>query len=96
MHLFSDLRLFEKPPKKAGFASLRWIAWRFLMYGAAFLAFTAVFAAIHYVGGEPIYYKNEDRYLTSAEAKDGFLMFFSAGGLFFILGLAGVRFIPRP
>ena len=90
----SDFRLFERPPKP-GTALFRWIAWRWMIFGLVFVCFVGLFAAIHYIGGEPIYYTNENRNLTSNEARNMFLLFLSGGGLFFLLGLLGVLLIPR-
>ena len=94
MRIFSDFRLFEKPPKPSP-ALFRWIAWRWLLVGFAACCFTLVFFAVHHLGGEPIYYSNEDRDLTSNEAQSVFLLFMSASGAFALLGLVGVIFIPK-
>ena len=95
MRKFSDFTLFERPPKP-GLALFRWIAWRWLLLGIVFTAFISVFAAIHYMGGEPIYYVNEGRNLTSEEASSMLAMFFLGGGFFIFLGLAGVLLTPKP
>ena len=94
MRIFSDFRLFERPPRP-GVALFRWIAWRWLLLGLAFIAFFAVVAVTHYVGGEPNYYVNEGRNLSADEAASMFSLFFDAGGLFTLLGLAGVILIPK-
>jgi hypothetical protein len=94
VRVFSDLRLFERPPKP-GRTLFRWIAWRWLLFSMLFTAFVAVFAYLHYASGEPIYYTNENRNLTADEARSLFALFFAGGGLFFVLGLAGILFIPK-
>ena len=94
MRLISDFRLLERPPKP-GPALFRWIAWRWCLFGLVFVLFVALFAVIHYLGGEPIYYVNEDRYLTDGEVSGMMAMFIFVGGLFFSLGLAGILFIPK-
>lgn len=94
MRIFSDFRVFERPPKPSA-ALFRWIAWRWLLLGILFTCFVVIFAAMHLVGGEPIYYTNEDRYLSDAEVRDMFWLFLSGGGVFLILGLLGVLFIPK-
>ena len=59
------------------------------------MVFVGVFAVMHYIYGQPIYYTNEDRYLSAEEARRNFVLFLSGGGLFLMLGLAGVLFIPK-
>ena len=95
MRVFSDFTLFERAPKP-GLALFRWIAWRWLLLGILFTAGVGVFAVMHYVGGEPIYYVNEGRNLSTDEASSMFALFFFGGGLFLFLGLAGVLLIPKP
>lgn len=95
MDFFSDFRLFEKPPRSPGLALFRWIAWRWLMFGSLFILFVGFFAAMHYLGGEPIYYTNEDRNLSEGEVRTTIGLFVSGAGLFSFLGLAGVLFIPK-
>ena len=51
MRIFSDFRLFERPPKP-GVALFRWIAWRWLVLGVLFTVFVAIFAGMHYLGGD--------------------------------------------
>lgn len=94
MRIVSDFRLFERPPK-LGVALFRWVAWRWLLVGSLFIAFVAFFFGMHYLGGEPIYYTNEDRYLSDEEASSLLGLFLSGGGFFLFFGLAGVIFIPR-
>ncbi len=94
MHIFSDFRLFERPPN-LGLALFRWIAWRCLLFGILFTGFMAIFAVMHYVGEEPIYYVNEGRYLSDEEARSLIGEFFCTGAIFLFLGLAGVLLIPR-
>lgn len=73
----------------------RWIAWRWLAFGFLFTGFVLAFAVSYLIAGEPIYYVNEKRNLTDAEAWDMILMFLSGGGFFFIAGLLGVLFLPK-
>ena len=94
VRIISDFRMFERPPKPSA-ALFRWIAWRWLVLGSLFTCFVMVMAAMHFVGGEPIYYTNEDRYLSDAEVWDMVWLFLSGGGLFVVLGLLGVLFIPK-
>ncbi|MCL9998633.1 MAG: hypothetical protein NBV68_04575 [Erythrobacter sp.] len=94
MGFFSDFRIFERPPKP-GPRLFRWIAWRWLALGFLFTSLILVFAISHFIGGEPIYYVNEKRNLTDAEAWDMILMFLSGGGFFFIAGLLGVLYLPE-
>jgi hypothetical protein len=94
VRIISDFRIFERPPKPSA-ALFRWIAWRWLLMGILFACFVAVIAVMHFVGGEPIYYINEDRYLSHAEVREMLWMFLSGGGLFLILGLLGVLLIPK-
>lgn len=94
MGFFSDFRIFERPPEP-GPRLFRWIAWRWLALGFLFTGFVVAFAISHFIGGEPIYYVNEKRNLTDAEAWDMILMFLSGGGFFFIAGLLGVLFLPK-
>jgi len=94
MRLFSDFRLFERPPKP-GLALFRWIAWRWLMLGILFVMFVAVFAASYYIGGQPVYFTNEQRYLSEPEVRSQIWPFLSGGGAFLLLGLAGVVFLPK-
>lgn len=94
MRLFSDFRIFERPPKPSA-ALFRWIAWRWMALGLLFTCFTAFFAVMHFVGGEPIYCTNEDRNLTDDEVWNLVWLFLSGGGLFFLLGLLGVLIIPK-
>ena len=94
MRIFSDFRVFERPPKPSP-ALFRWIAWRWLLVGIALTCFVVFFAAMHFVGGEPVYYTNERRYLSDAEVWVGVGLLLSGGGLFSVLGLLGVLFIPK-
>ncbi len=94
MRIFSDFKLFERPPKP-GQSLFRYIAWRWLAFGTLFIVFTAFFAAMHYVGGEPIYYTNEHRNMTDHEVGESLVLFFAGGALFAILGLIGVLVIPK-
>lgn len=94
MRIISDFRIFERPPKPSA-ALFRWIAWRWLLLGTLFTCFVVLFAAMHFVGGEPIYYTNEHRNLSDGEAWALVFLFLSGGGLFLILGLLGVLFIPK-
>ncbi len=94
MRIFSDFRIFERPPKP-GLRLFRWIAWRWLALGVLFTSFILVFAISHFIGGEPIYYTNEKRNLTDSEAWEMILMFLSGGGFFFIVGLLGVLYLPK-
>ena len=94
MRIFSDFKLFERPPKP-GVKLFRWIPWRWLFLGALFTIFVATIAIMHYFGGEPFYYTNEDRYLSEQEVRTLIGQFLSIGGLFLILGLLGVVFIPK-
>ena len=94
MRIFSDFRLFERPPK-AGLAFFRWLAWRWLLFGIMFIGFFAVVAVVHYVGGEPMYYVNERRNLRADEVRSLLGLFFAGGGLFAFLGFLGVLLIPK-
>ncbi len=94
MRIFSDFRIFERPPKP-GLRLFRWIAWRWLALGVLFTSFILVFAVSHFIGGEPIYYTNEKRNLTDAETWEMIQMFLSGGGFFFIVGLIGVLSLPK-
>jgi hypothetical protein len=94
MGFFSDLRIFELPPKP-GRRLFRWIAWRWLALGFLFTSFVIAFAVSYLVGGEPIYSVNEKRNLTDAEAWDMILMFLSGSGFFLIVGLLGVLYLPK-
>ena len=94
MRLFSDFRIFERPPKP-GSALFRWIAWRWLVLGVLLTCFILIFAAAHFLWGQPIYYTNEDRNLTDAEVWNVVWLFVSGGGLFAIIGLLGVLFLPK-
>ena len=94
MRIFSDFRVFERPPRPSR-ALFRWIAWRWHFFAIVFLCFVAIFAAAHFVGGEPIYYTNEQRNLTDAEVWELVWVFLSGGSLFLILGSLGVLFIPK-
>lgn len=94
MRVFSDFRIFERPPKTA-VRLFRWIAWRWLALGFLFTGFVLALAASHFIGGEPIYYINENRNLTDAEAWNMILMFLSGGGFFFLIGLLGVLYLPK-
>lgn len=94
MRIFSDFSLFERPPRQMA-PLARWVAWRWLLVGFLFTAFTLAFFASPIIGGEPIYYVNEDRKLTSDEARDVFLLFLSGGSFFLIGGLVGVLLIPK-
>lgn len=94
LRLFSDFRIFERPPKPSP-ALFRWIAWRWLVLGILLILFIFAFAAAHFVWAQPIYYTNEDRNLTDAEVWKVVRLFASGGGLFFILGLVGVLFLPK-
>ena len=93
MRIFSDFKVFERPPKPP--ALFRWMAWRWLFLGIAVLCFIALFAFMHFVKGEPIYYTNENRILSDAEVWNLVWVFVAAGGLFSVLGLLGVLFIPK-
>ncbi len=94
MGFFSDFRIFEPPPKP-GPRLFRWIAWSWLALGFLFTSFVIAFAVSYLFGGEPIYYVNEKRNLTDAEAWDMIFMFLSGGGFFFIVGLLGVLYLPK-
>ena len=65
------------------------------MLGLILTCFVLAFAAAHFIWGQPIYYTNEDRNLTHAEVWQIVVLFVAGGGLFSILGLIGVLFIPR-
>lgn len=94
MQLFSDFRVFERPPKP-GAALFRWIAWRWLFLGIGLICFVGVIAAMHLLGREPIYYTNEHRNLSDREVWQSVWLFVIGGGLFSVLGLLGVLYIPR-
>src|SRR5688572_23289404 len=94
MRIFSDFSVFERPPK-LGVAWFRWLAWQWLLLGLLFTVFVAFFFGMHYLGGEPIYFTNEDRYLSEKEVRSLLVLFLSGGDLFLFLGLAGVFFLPR-
>lgn len=94
MRIFSDFRLFERPPRPSA-ALARWVAWRWLLVGLLFTMFTVIFFGTHSLGGEPIYYVNEDRNLTGDETRSLFTLFLSGGGFFLFSGLAGVLLIPK-
>ena len=94
MRLFSDFRIFERPPKPS-FALVRWMAWRFLLLGAVLSCFLAYFYATYVAGGELLFYTNENRYLTRSETIELFWLFFSGWIPFLILGLLGVLFVPK-
>jgi hypothetical protein len=66
-----------------------------LALGLLLICFILVFAATHFIGGEPIYYTNENRNLTDAEVWNVVYLFIAGGGLFLVLGLLGVLFIPK-
>jgi hypothetical protein len=94
MCVISDFRIFERPPKPSS-ALVRWIAWRSLALGQLFTFFVLVIAAMHFVGGQPIYFTNENRNLTDAEVWNVVFLFLFCGGFFFTLGLLGVLFISK-
>lgn len=94
MRLFSDFHIFERPPK-SGFAIVRWLAWRFLIVGALVMCFLAYFYATHIIGGEPLYFVNEDRYMTRSETIEVFWHFFKVSSSFFLSALLGVLFVPK-
>jgi hypothetical protein len=71
------------------------MAWRFLSLGAIFMGFLVFFYATYVVGGEPLYFTNEKRYLTRSETLEVFWQFLSVSGPFFALGLLGVIFVPK-
>lgn len=95
MRVFSDFRLFERPPESIGVALFRWLAWRCLLLGVLFTGFVAVLALITYVGGESIYYVNEHRNLSDDETSGLLMLFLGSGGLMLLLGLAGVLIVPK-
>ena len=94
MRLFSDFQLFQRPPKPSR-ALLRWMAWRFLLFSALFMCFVAYFAISYIIGDEPLYFVNEDRYMTRSETIEVFWIFFfpSVAGL--AIGLLGVLLVPK-
>jgi hypothetical protein len=94
MRIFSDFRVFERPPKPS-LALFRWIAWRWLLLGIVFDLFTLAFAAMHFLGGQPVYYTNEHRYMSDDEVRNLVKLFLSGGSLFVALGLVGVAYIPK-
>lgn len=94
MRIFSDFRIFEKPPRN-NTAIVRWIAWRLLVLGAAFLCLVAIFTAISLFGGETIEQTNDNRALTDGIVSEAFETFLTVGGAFFILGLFGILLVPK-
>jgi uncharacterized membrane protein len=94
MRMFSDFRLFERPPRPSA-ALARWVAWRWLFFGILFTVFTVIFVGTHYLRGELIHYVNESRNLTDDEARDLFALFLFGGGFFALSGLAGVLLLPK-
>jgi hypothetical protein len=94
MRIFSDFQLFQRPPQP-GRALFRWMAWRFLLFSAIFLCFVAYSAVTHVIGDEPLYFVDEDRYMTHAETLEVFWIFFLPSVAGFVIGLLGVLLVPK-
>ena len=94
MRIFSDFLLFQRPPQPDR-RLFRWMAWRFLLFSAIFLCFVAYFALTHVFGDKPLYYVNENRYMTDAEALEVFWIFFLTSVAGFVIGLLGVLMVPK-
>ena len=68
---------------------------RWLFLGIALMLFISIFAAMHFIGGEPIYYTNQNRNMSDAGVWQFTMLFLFGGGLFVILGFCGVLFISK-
>lgn len=65
------------------------------MFSVMFLCFVAYFALTHVIGDEPLYFVNEDRYMTRAETIEVFWIFVIPSVAGFVTGLLGVLLVPR-
>lgn len=59
------------------------------------MCFLVYFYATYIAGDEPLYFVNEDRYMTRPETIEVFWHFFKVSGPFFVLGLLGVLLVPK-
>ena len=58
------------------------------------MCFLVYFFATYIAGGEPLYFVNEERFMTRSETIEVF-WHFSKGTIFFVLGLLGVLLVPK-